>query len=92
VAGGWGGDILTSTDPTGGANAWTITATDLPGCAPESTPCDTEQLDAGDDTGSCVIDTATATAGNSIGNVTLAADSQLLTWTHDGAQRQLQMH
>ena len=83
------GNILTSTDPTGGANAWTSAAVDIPGCAPAINPCISGQLYARDDQGTRVLDTAPPGQGNSIGNVAL--DSLVLSWTHDGAQRQLQL-
>jgi hypothetical protein len=83
------GNILTSTDPTGSANSWTSTPVDIPGCGPQSTPCISEQLYARDDQGARVLDTAPPGHGNLIGNVAL--DSLVLSWTHDGAQRQLQL-
>jgi WD40-like Beta Propeller Repeat len=83
------GNILASNDPTGGANTWTTAAIDIPGCAPQSIPCISEQLYARDDQGARVVDTAPPGQGNSIGNVAL--DSSVLSWTHDGAQRQLQL-
>ena len=51
-----------------------------------------EQLYARDDQGTRVLDTAPPGHGNSIGNVALDGDSLMLTWTHDGAQRQLELH
>jgi hypothetical protein len=89
VAGDRNGNILTSTDPTGGANTWTRAAVYPPGCTPQSTPCISEQLYAHDDQSTRVVDTAPPGQGNSIGNVAL--NSLALTWTHDGAQRQLQL-
>jgi hypothetical protein len=89
VAADQSGNILTSTDPTGGANAWTSAAVDIPGCAPPLNPCISEQLYARDDQGTRVLDTAPPGHSNSIGNVAL--DSLVLSWTHDGAQRQLQL-
>jgi hypothetical protein len=83
------GDILTSPDPTGGATTWTSTAVDIPGCEPQSIPCISEQLYARDDRGTRVLDTAPPGQGHSIANVAL--DSLVLSWTHDGAQRQLQL-
>ena len=77
------GNILTSTDPTGGANTWTRAAVYPPGCTLESTPCISEQLYAHDDQGTRVVDTAPPGQGNSIGNVAIA--SLVLSWTHDGA-------
>jgi hypothetical protein len=84
------GNILTSTAPTGGANAWTSATVDIPGCAPPINPCISAQLYARDDQGTRVLDTAPPGQGNSIGNVAL--DSLVLSWTHDGVQRQLQLH
>jgi WD40-like Beta Propeller Repeat len=83
------GNIMTSTDPTGGANTWTSAAVDIPGCSPQSTPCISEQLYAHDDQGTRVVDTAPPGSGNSIGNVILDGESLMLSWTHDGTQRQL---
>jgi WD40-like Beta Propeller Repeat len=83
------GNILASIDPTGGANTWTGAAVDIPGCAPQSIPCISEQLYARDDQGVRVVDTATPGQGNSIGNVALGSPE--LSWTHDGAQRQLEL-
>jgi WD40-like Beta Propeller Repeat len=83
------GNVLTSTDPTGGANTWTSATVDIPGCPPQSAPCISEQLYARDDHGTRVVDTAPPGQGNSIGNVAL--DSLVLNWTHDSAQRQLQL-
>ena len=88
VAGG--SNILSSTNPTGGAHTWTP-ALVVPGCAPESFPCISEQLYAHDDLGTRVVDTAPPGQGNSIANVGLSVDSVVLSWTHDGAQRQLQL-
>ena len=86
VAGG--SNILSSTDPTGGAHTWTP-ALVVPGCAPESFPCISEQLYAHDDQGTRVVDTAPPGQGTSIGDITLG--SLVLSWTHDGAQRQLHL-
>jgi hypothetical protein len=83
------GIILSSTDPTGGADAWTRAVVDIPGCATQSYPCISERLLVRDDQGTRVVDTAPPGQGNSIGNVALA--SLALSWTHDGAQRQLQL-
>jgi len=85
------GDILISTAPSGGANAWTSATVDVPGCAPLLRPCNSEQLYARDDQGTRVLDTAPPAHGNTIGNVALGGDSLMLTWTHDGAQRQLEL-
>ena len=90
VAAGQSGNILASIDPTGGASTWTRAAVDIPGCAPQSMPCISEQLYARDDHGTRVVDTAAPGHGISIANVAL--DSSVLSWTHDGAQRQLQLH
>jgi hypothetical protein len=38
-----------------------------------------------------VVDTAPPGQGTSIGDVALDGDSLTLNWTHDGAQRQLQL-
>jgi WD40-like Beta Propeller Repeat len=84
------GKILTSTDPTGGAHAWTSATVDL-ACVSHSTPCISEQLYARDDQGSRVVDTAPPGAGSSIGNIKLGGDSLVLSWTNDGAPRQLQL-
>jgi hypothetical protein len=89
VASDQNGNILTSTDPTGGANTWTSTAVEFPGCEAQSIPCISEQLYARDTRGTRVLDAAAPGHGNSIGNVAL--DSLVLSWTHDGAQRQLQL-
>ena len=89
VAGDDSGNILTSTDPTGGASTWTIAPVDIPGCAPQSRPCASEQLYAHDDQGTRVVDTAPPGQGTWIGNVAVA--SLVLSWTRDGAQRQLQL-
>ena len=84
------GNILTSTDPTGGASTWASAPVDIPGCERQPAPCISEQLHARDDRGTRVVDTAPPGHGNSIGNVTLDQDSLILSWTHDGAQRRLQ--
>ena len=91
VAGDQKGNVLTSNDPTGGANAWTSAAVDIPGCEPQSAPCTSEQLYTRDDQGARVVDTAPPGQGNSIGNVRLTDDSLTLSWTHHGAQQQLQL-
>ena len=91
VAGDNNGDVLTSTDPTGGANAWSSASVDVPGCPQPSTPCTSERLLVRDDHGTEVVDTAPPGHGNSIDNVALNGDSLVLSWTHDGAQRQLQL-
>ncbi len=83
------GNILTSNDPTGGAKTWTTAAVDIPGCAPPSTPCISEQLYARDDQGTRVLDTAPPGHGNAIGHITLDKNSVMLHWTHDRAPRQL---
>ena len=92
VAADEGGNILTSTDPTGGAKAWTSATVDVPGCAPPLIPCMSEQLYARDDQGTRVLDTTPPGRSNSISNVALDGDSLILTWTHDGARRQLKLH
>jgi hypothetical protein len=84
-------NILTSIAPTGGANAWTSATVDIPGCAAPSTPCIAEQLYARDGQGIRVLENAPPGQGNSIGNVALDGDLLMLSWTHDGAQRQLQL-
>jgi hypothetical protein len=84
-------DILTSTDPTGGANAWSSATVGFP-CPRPSTPCISERLLVRDDQGTEVVDTAPPGQGNSIDNVALNGNSLVLSWTHDGAQRQLQLH
>jgi hypothetical protein len=91
VAGDQAGNVFTSTSPAGGASAWTSAAVDIPGCQPQSAPCIIEQLYAHDDQGTQVIDTAPPGQGNTIGNVALNGDSLTLSWTHAGAQRQLQL-
>jgi hypothetical protein len=92
VAGDLNGNILTSTDPTGGANGWTSAAVDIPGCAPQSTPCQSEQLYACDDQGTRLLDTAPPGHSNAIGNIALDGNSLMLSWTtRDGAQRALQL-
>jgi hypothetical protein len=92
VAGDIFGYILTSTDPTGGANAWSSASVEVPpGCPRPSTPCISERLLVRDDHGTRVVDTAPPGHGNSIDNVALNGDSLVLSWTHDGAQRQLQL-
>jgi hypothetical protein len=91
VVGDSGGDILTSTDPTGGANAWSSATVDVPGCPQQSRPCISERLLVRDDHGTEVVDTAPPGRGNSINNVALNGNSLVLNWTHDGAQRQLQL-
>jgi hypothetical protein len=85
------GNILTSTDPTGGANTWTSAAVDIPGCAPQSRPCESARLYARDDRGTRTVDTAAPGATTSISNVALAGDSHVLTWTHDGGPQQLEL-
>jgi hypothetical protein len=64
---------------------------DIPGCAPPLNPCISAQLYARDDQGTRVLDAAAPGHGNSIGNVALGNDSLILTWTHDGARRRLQL-
>jgi hypothetical protein len=91
VAGDQNGDILTSTDPTGGANAWNIAAVDTPPCASQSSQCTYDQLYVHDDQGTRAVDSAPLGDGNLIANVTLGGDSLTLSWTHGGAQRQLQL-
>jgi WD40-like Beta Propeller Repeat len=91
VAGNLQGNVLTSTDPTGGANAWTSAAVDLPPCASQSGQCVSEQLYARDDDGSRPVDSTLLAGRNSLGKVTLDADSLALSWTHDGTQRRLQL-
>jgi hypothetical protein len=89
VAADGNGNILTSTDPTGGAKTWTTAEVDIPGCAPRSRPCISEQLYGRDDQGARVIDTAPPGHGNAIGSIALDGNSVMLRWTHDGAPRQL---
>jgi hypothetical protein len=91
VAGDSNGDILTSTDPTGGASAWSNATVDVPGCC-------SRQHRAPPNSSSSTTITAPpwstpphrAVATRS-GNVALNGDSLVLSWTHDGAQRQLQL-
>jgi hypothetical protein len=91
VVGDANGNILTSTNPTGGAGTWTNAAVDIPPCTQQSTPCISEQLYARDDQGTRVVDTSPPGFGHSIGNVSLAGDSLVLSWSHDGRQRQLDL-
>jgi hypothetical protein len=76
-----GGDrnIITSTTPTDGANAWNTATVDIPGCAPPLSPCMSEQLYARNGQGTRLLDSAPPGHGNSIANVTLADDSPTLT-------------
>lgn len=64
-----------------GFTAWRVTSTENSGTV--------EQLYADDDRGTRVIDSAGPGGGNAIGNLALSGDSLTLTWTHDGAQREL---
>ena len=91
VAGDEAGNILTSSDPAAGASAWASAAVDVPGCQAQAAPCISEQLYAHDDQGTRVIDTVPPGRGNSIGNVALAADPPVLSWTHGGTHRQLRL-
>jgi hypothetical protein len=91
IGAGADGAIFTSADPTGGANTWTSAPVDIPGCAPQSRPCQSEQLYVSDDQGIRVLDHAPPGVATSIGNVALDGDSLLLSWTHDGAPRQLEL-
>jgi hypothetical protein len=91
VAGDGNGNILTSTNPTGGASTWTTAPVDIPGCARESRPCESEQLHARDDQGTRVVDSAPPGSGTTIGNIALDGNSLELNWTHDIALRQLQL-
>jgi hypothetical protein len=90
VVGDDAGNILTSTNPTGGASAWSR-PTVVPGCPRPSTPCISERLLVRDDHGTRVADAAPPGHGNSIGTVALRGDSLVLGWTHAGAQRELQL-
>jgi hypothetical protein len=90
VAGDNVGNILTSTDPTGGANAWSSPMA-VPGCHGPSAPCISERLLIRDDDGTAVADTAPPGHGSSIGNVALKGDSRVLSWTNAGTPRQLQL-
>jgi hypothetical protein len=89
VTGDQVGNILTSTDPTDDANAWTSAPVDLPGCNLQSAPCISEQLYARDDQRTRLVDAAPPGQGNSIGDVALAGELLILSWTHDGAARTL---
>jgi hypothetical protein len=91
VAGDSNGSIFTSTHPTSGTNSWTRATVDVSGCARPSTPCISEQLFARDDRSTRVVDAALPGQGKSIGKVALSGDSLMLSWTHDGAQRQLEL-
>jgi hypothetical protein len=82
--------LLSSTDPTGGATAWTSAPVDVPGCPGPLTPCMSERLFARDDHGARMIDSAPPGQGDSISNVAL--NSLELSWTHNGAPRQLELH
>lgn len=85
------GNVLTSTDPAGGANTWNSATVDVAGCPQTLTPCASEQLFAYDGQGTRVIDTTPPGPITAIANVTLAGDLPTLTWTHDGAQQQLEL-
>jgi hypothetical protein len=91
IAGDQNGNILTSTHPTGGANTWTHDLVDIPGCAPQSTPCETEQLYARDDQGTRLLDTTPPGHRNAIDNIALNGTSLMLSWTHAGVKRALQL-
>jgi hypothetical protein len=90
VAADQNGNILTSTDPSGGASHWASAKVNS-ACALHATPCTSEQLYARDDQGTQVVDSAPPGDGNSIGNVALAGDSLLLSWTSGGVPHQLQL-
>jgi hypothetical protein len=72
------GNVVTSTDPAEGASTWRHATF-------------SERLYGHDDQGTRVVDTAPAGQGNSIDNVSLDGDSLILSWTHDTAQRQLEL-
>jgi hypothetical protein len=85
VAGDTGGNVLTSTNPTGGSSAWSSALIDTPpSCNAQS--CLVAQLYAYDNQGTRVLDSTPPGAGNSLTSVKLSAN--LLTWSNHGTPHQ----
>jgi hypothetical protein len=87
-----GARVYISHAPGGGLASYSSTAVDQPACQLAGTGCDTESLYVDDDGGTRVVDTAAAGAGQVIAGLTLSGKSTMLTWTHDGQPRSLQLH
>jgi hypothetical protein len=74
------GDVFTSTYPAGGASTWKKTTVDQ-GAFLTAVSCPSVSLCIAADRGNILTST----------DPTVALDSLVLNWNHDGAQRQLQL-
>jgi WD40-like Beta Propeller Repeat len=86
IAGGGGnGDAYISTNPTGGAGAWTRVLADPIDCSLTPTACGTEEIIASDATGVHTADSVTEFEAQTGSQLTdLALSGTHLTWEHSG--------
>jgi WD40-like Beta Propeller Repeat len=92
AAGDDDGDVLVSTNPTGGPGAWTPVLADKVDCAIAVGACGTEEIVASDGTGVHVLDTSTefeAQTGPQLSGLTVADDT--VTWEHSGSPMHAQL-
>jgi hypothetical protein len=82
------GNVLTSTDPAAAAPTWTTAAVEIPACG----ACIAEQVYALDDRGRLALDTVQPGPGQVLGNLALAGNSTVLSWTHSGQAESAQLH
>ena len=81
------GDVVVSTDPTGGAAAWVPTQLQIEPCGGAS-PCSVERIEASDKHGLHFYDTSEFTgSGPLLTGLTLDGDT--LTWSHAGSPRRV---
>ena len=85
------GEVLVSTDPSGGASTWTPVDADQISCAATPRACDTEQIIASDQTGVHVVDSTSEYEPQSPLLSNLALDGSTLTWEHAGAPMSTQL-
>jgi hypothetical protein len=91
AAGSSEGEVLVSTDPTGGASTWTPVLADPINCVATPSACDTEQIIASDQTGVHVVDTSREYEPQTPGLANLALDGDTLTWEHSGSPMSAQL-
>jgi hypothetical protein len=82
------GNVITSDDPTGGTGAWASALIDPPSCAGTPT-CLATEIYAHDDQGTHLLDKAPPGPASALANLNLSGN--VLTWTHDGSQHQVNL-
>jgi hypothetical protein len=92
ATGGDNGDVLISSDPTGGPSTWTPVFADKISCPIAIAACGREQIIASDRTGVHTLDSSTefeAQTGPQLTGLSLAGDT--VSWSHSGTAASAQL-